>query len=408
MSKFIKGKFQKKIVILSFMLLLLGVILLSGCGIAAGVENPTDDEGSIYTQVASTLYAEATRSAGATAVAQLTEMASVQPSPTTPLVVDTSAPTATPSATPTTAPPTQTSVPPTPTVTPMPCDWVQFVSDVTVPDGTTFRPDEKFTKTWRLKNIGTCTWTTDYSLVYSSGTTMDGPDRVRLSQSVPPGGTIDLSVNLVAPSGDGTYTGQWMLRNASGSWFGLGAKADQEFWVKVNVKKASQVLYDLAKGYCDAGWHSGSISEMACPTLPGIDANPPFGALTHDDAPRLETGGTEDERAIITIPNDGTSGMISGIYPAIRINSGDRFKTIVGCLYDRWSCSVTFNLSYRIGSDPVRDLGSWSQTYDSDFSRIDVDLSALAGKDVMFILTVYSNGSNVDDWAFWLLPRIMR
>jgi hypothetical protein len=100
--------------------------------------------------------------------------------------------------------------------------------------------------------------------------------------------------------------------------------------------------------------------------------------------------------------------MISGIYPPIRINSGDRFKTIVGCLYDRWNCSVTFNLSYRVGSDPARDLGSWSQTYDGEFTKIDLDLSALAGKDVMFILTVYSNGSNVDDWAFWLVPRIMR
>jgi hypothetical protein len=405
MSKIIKAKF----IMLSALLLITGAFVLSGCGVFAGAGDITNDADSIYTQVASTLYAEATQSAGATAVAQLTQIAG-QPLPTTPVVVEPNTPTATstPTATPTTAPPTQTSVPPTPTITPMPCDWVQFVSDVTVPDGTTFRPDEKFTKTWRLKNIGTCTWTTDYSLAFSSGTTMDGPDRVRLSQNVPPGGTIDLSVNLIAPSGDGTYTGKWMLRNANGDWFGLGAKANQEFWVKINVKKSSQVLYDLSRNYCDAGWHTGSIGEMACPTLPGFDSNPPFGALTHDDAPKLETGGIEDERAIITIPNDGPNGLISGIYPAIRINSGDRFKAIVGCLYDRWNCSLTFNLSYRVGSDPARDLGSWSQSYDGEISRIDLDLSALAGKDVMFILTAYSNGSNVDDWGFWLVPRIVR
>src|SRR5512143_3278895 len=40
------------------------------------------------------------------------------------------------------------------------CDWAQFVADVTVPDGTSYAPGTTFTKTWRLKNIGSCTWTT--------------------------------------------------------------------------------------------------------------------------------------------------------------------------------------------------------------------------------------------------------
>jgi hypothetical protein len=398
-------KKKKRSMFISTLLLLVGISLLSGCSVLVGVEDVPADEQAIYTQVAGTLHAEATQSAGATAVAQLTEIAQVQPTATSE-----SAPIATlpPTATPTTAPPTQTSAPPTPTVPPVPCDWAQFVSDVTVKDGTNFRPDEKFTKTWRLKNIGTCTWTTEYSLAYSSGTTMDGPARVSLPQSVPPGGTVDVSVNLIAPSGDGTYTGKWMLRNANGAWFGLGAKANQEFWVRINVVKPSQVYYDFSRDYCSAVWRSGSVSEMACPSLPGLDANPPAGALTHDDAPKLESGATDDERALITVPNDGVNGVISGTYPALRINSGDRFKTIVGCLYERWNCSVTFNLSYRVGGDPVRDLGSWSQMHDGEFTKIDVDLSSLAGKDVQFILTVYSNGSNMDDWAFWLMPRIMR
>ena len=40
------------------------------------------------------------------------------------------------------------------------CDQAQFVSDLTVPDGSSFAPGATFTKTWRLKTIGTCTWTT--------------------------------------------------------------------------------------------------------------------------------------------------------------------------------------------------------------------------------------------------------
>ncbi|PIU90073.1 MAG: hypothetical protein COS63_04110, partial [Anaerolineae bacterium CG06_land_8_20_14_3_00_57_67] len=49
------------------------------------------------------------------------------------------------------------------------CDWAQFVADITVPDGASFAPGAAFTKTWRLKNIGTCTWTTSYALVFVSG-----------------------------------------------------------------------------------------------------------------------------------------------------------------------------------------------------------------------------------------------
>lgn len=405
---------NRRHVLLSLPILVFGAILLSACGVVSGSGNIPIDPGIIDTQVADLINAEATRSAGITAVAQLTQMAQVPPT-------ETSAPTETqqptdvpPTATPTSVPatqtqvpPTATSAPPTPTKNPLRCDWAQFVSDVRVKDGDTFRPDEKFTKTWRLKNIGSCTWTMDYSLVFSSGTTMDGPERVRLTENVPPGGTIDLSVNLIAPSGEGTYTSKWMLRNANGVNFGFGSKADQEFWVKINVKISQKLYYDFSRDYCNASWSSGSVSEMACPTLPGIAANPPSGAFTHDDAPKMETGGTDDERALITIPNDGENGVISATYPAIRIKIGDHFKTVVGCMYERWNCSVTFKLSYQVGGE-VRDLGSWAQKHDSEITKIDLDLSSLADKDVSFIFTVYSNGSNLDDWAFWLLPRIMR
>src|SRR5512141_2598891 len=52
------------------------------------------------------------------------------------------------------------------------CDAAQFVSDVTVPDGTKYDPGTAFKKTWRLKNIGTCTWSTSSSLVFDSGERM--------------------------------------------------------------------------------------------------------------------------------------------------------------------------------------------------------------------------------------------
>ena len=96
------------------------------------------------------------------------------------------------------------------------CDAAQFIADVTVPDGTIFAPGTAFTKTWRLKNIGTCTWTTAYSLVFVSGEQMSGPGSVALPTTVSPGQTVDVSVALVAPASAGTFRGYWQLKNASG------------------------------------------------------------------------------------------------------------------------------------------------------------------------------------------------
>ncbi|MBN1452226.1 MAG: hypothetical protein JW963_14520 [Anaerolineales bacterium] len=149
--------------------------------------------------------------------------------------------------------PTQTPLPPTtiPTSTPVPatntplptvttvsyCDWVSFVKDVTIPDGTAFGPGETFTKTWRLKNRGTCTWTPDYMLVFTSGEAMGGTTAVRLPGYVSPGQTVDVSVTLTAPDPSGKHIGYWMLRNPSGALFGYGDKANQAFYVEIRTKK---------------------------------------------------------------------------------------------------------------------------------------------------------------------------
>ncbi len=108
------------------------------------------------------------------------------------------------------------------------CDNAQFVTDVTYPDNTVVAANDNFTKTWRLKNIGVCSWTPSYSVVFMSGNAMGGPAVQALSGNVNPGQTVDLSVNLTAPSSNGTYTGNWGLRNASGVIFA-------HFYVQIKV-----------------------------------------------------------------------------------------------------------------------------------------------------------------------------
>jgi hypothetical protein len=106
---------------------------------------------------------------------------------------------------------------------------------VTIPDGTTLKTEETFVKTWRLKNRGTCTWTANYELVFTSGNQMGGTTAVNLPGLVAPGETVDVSVALTAPSSIGEYRGYWMLRNASGKIFGYGENADQAFYVDIQA-----------------------------------------------------------------------------------------------------------------------------------------------------------------------------
>jgi Ig-like domain from next to BRCA1 gene len=153
-----------------------------------------------------------------------------------------------PSASPTLEPtPTLTQVPtvaPTQTLAPapvsVPCNLASFVGDVTIPDGSVLNPGQTFAKTWRLQNMGACSWTTSYALVFSNGDLMSGPTVVQLPGNVNPGGTIDLSVSLVAPTSSGTYQGNWMLRDPNGNLFGIGSSGSQPFWVKIVVGSSAE------------------------------------------------------------------------------------------------------------------------------------------------------------------------
>ncbi len=137
-------------------------------------------------------------------------------------------------ATPTPTAPTQSVPSPTAACT----NRATFVSDVTIPDKANLAAGAGFVKTWRLQNSGSCPWAANYALVFVGGDLMQGQTVVPLTGLVTPGAAVDLSVTLVAPTAPGTYRGEWKLRSASGALFGIGANADQPFWVQIVVGPA--------------------------------------------------------------------------------------------------------------------------------------------------------------------------
>jgi hypothetical protein len=134
--------------------------------------------------------------------------------------------------------PTETPIPdtPTPTETPIPCNSARFISDITIPDGTEFEPGESFTKTWSLKNIGSCSWTSGYDIIFFGGDSLGAPSSVQITNgTINTGQTVQVSVNLTAPSSPGTYRGNWQLRDPSDVIFGIENSTSGFFWVEIVV-----------------------------------------------------------------------------------------------------------------------------------------------------------------------------
>ncbi len=114
------------------------------------------------------------------------------------------------------------------------CNIATFIKDVTIPDGTEMSAGEAFTKTWRLKNVGTCTWTTSYAVVFVSGEQMGAAGEINLSKKVPPGESVDITIDMTAPGAAGDYRGNWKLRSSDGVVFGL--TTGKAFYVVITVK----------------------------------------------------------------------------------------------------------------------------------------------------------------------------
>ncbi len=207
-------------------MLLCLVLLLTACGPSA------ENESVISTAVAQTV--EAAQLASSTSTPE-------PPLPTPP-------PTLTPAAVDTpTEGPTLTSAPSDPD-----CIHAMFVSEYP-PDRTVFKPNEEFTKTWTIRNEGTCTWDYSYRLIFWSGDTMGAATYYNLPEVVPPGDDISISIQLTAPAEEGFYTNYWRLQTPWNAVFGVG-QYSQAFYATIQVDKRPpqeagilSVTYDIVR-----------------------------------------------------------------------------------------------------------------------------------------------------------------
>src|SRR5215216_1290108 len=284
------------------------------------------------------------------------------------------------------------------------CDWAQFVADVTVPDGMRFDPGAIFTKTWRLRNIGTCTWTTGYTMVFDTGEKMGTTTSVAFPSSVAPGQTVDVSVNMTAPSAAGHYIGYWKFKNATGTLFGIGSNALKDWWVEINVNGSTTTgtAYDFTANANSATWSSGAGGL----SFPGTEGEAKGFALKLDK-PNFESGVTASQPGMLFSPQQITNGFIQAEYPDFTVQSGDRFQATVGCQAGATSCYVAYRLDYKVGTT-IRTFWTFRERFEGLTYDVNLNLSPLAGQTVKFILYISAYGTPVGDRALWGNPIIAR
>jgi hypothetical protein len=301
------------------------------------------------------------------------------------------------------------------------CDRADFVRDITIPDNTTLDPGEEFTKTWQLRNEGTCTWTAEYAIVFDHGEAMGAPASAPLtSGSVPPNETVDVSIDLVAPQEPGTYQGFWKLRNQAGVLFGLGSDGDEEFWVKIEVAEpdenggsdegggdadgdtATAETYDFIAQASKATWVGANGDEVSLTF--GGNRDDPNGVARLEGDITLENG-SQAGNTLIVHPKHEEDGEVRGTFTAYEVRENQHFKARLGFLEDCGEGQVLYQLWYKLDGDEEM-LEEWEKSCEGNVTAADVDLSDLEGERVQFILVVLADGSPEDDLVIWGSARI--
>jgi hypothetical protein len=217
------------------------------------------------------------------------------------------------------------------------------------------------------------------------------------------------------------YRGNWKFKNASGVPFGIGSAGTKSWWVEIRVSGTpvtpstpvtpvtpstpiAGVTYDFAANFCAASWYSAaSSSPLPCPGTEG-DAR---GFVIKQNTPKLENGSLDTRPGLLTYPQNVNNGYIQGIFPAYRVQAGDRFRATIGCEGGATSCYVVYRLDYSVaGSSTITTFWAFVEKHEGLNYNADIDLSRLANQDIKFILTILSAGPPAVDRALWIAPMI--
>lgn len=154
-------------------------------------------------------------------------------------------------------------------VEPPPCTYrATFLGDVTFPDNAAVGNGAPFIKTWRLRNDGTCAWGPNapvYAVTNVNGNSLGAPTVLPMP-AARPGDTVNLSINMVAPTAPGTYRSEWMFMVKEGGLRGVGLQGETPLYAQIAAKSLPPACMYRAK----------FIADMSVPDNLPIATGAPF------------------------------------------------------------------------------------------------------------------------------------
>lgn len=285
---------------------------------------------------------------------------------------------------------------PAPTATPS-CYLAQLNKIVTVPDQTVLPAGTRFTRIWRIKNIGLCTWGANFRFAFHSGDPFGAPLEMPLPAVVSPGQVVDIAQDMVAPGSDGIYSSRWRLVDlATNVSFGNGV-ANDPFGVTIGVKTPINGLYfNYVNNLCTAKWVNGSGKLLPCPGKRGDPSGFVGKAnLRADYAPQIP------RTLLYTFPEKVIGGSVIGYYPYVIIPSSAKFIGEVGCIFSYTQCDVTFQLYYQVYGNSPKLYGEWHEVHDDLATQFEIPLDGLKTQAVSFQFIVTANNAPAQAAAFW-------
>jgi hypothetical protein len=106
------------------------------------------------------------------------------------------------------------------TATTGPCtNNLEYLQDVTVPDGTSFSFGATIDKQWLIKNSGTCNWDSTYHLKWIGGDPL-GAAQEQILYPARTGTQVTLRITFTAPKAEGTFESSWQAYGSDGTAFG--------------------------------------------------------------------------------------------------------------------------------------------------------------------------------------------
>jgi hypothetical protein len=96
---------------------------------------------------------------------------------------------------------------------------LQYLEDITIPDGTGVNPQEMLDKRWLVQNSGTCNWDHRFSIRLIAGPDMGAKSEMSLFPARS-GNQAEIHIQFTAPREPGVYRSAWQAADPDGNLFG--------------------------------------------------------------------------------------------------------------------------------------------------------------------------------------------